>query len=110
MEDAKRPAVHVSGDHDLRPWFQIRAQDRVLGREAGSKHRAVRAAFEIGQHGFEPLPRRIVRPGVVEASVLARSDLLVRRRLKDGRDDRAGFRLGRLTGVNRTGRELHQVS
>ena len=64
---------------------------------------------------FERRPRRVLRPRVLVALVLAERLLDVGRGLVDRRDDRAGRRIGLLAGVNadraetRARRELHRV-
>ena len=63
------------------------------------------APFDRGDVRLERGARRVLRPRVLVALVLAELLLHVGRGLEDGRDDRAGAGIGRLSGVNADGRE-----
>src|SRR6202050_4033102 len=107
MQHPEGATVHIAWHDDLVAGLEVRREHRVFGGETRAKHRGARHALEVRQHGFQALPRRIRRPGVVEATMLPRPDLLIGRRLKDRRNDGAGFRLAGLPGVNGAGREIH---
>ena len=107
IQQPEGAAVDVERHDDLVVRPQIGVQHRVLGGEARREHRAVLDAFELGEHLFEPLARRIVGARVIEAQVDAGTLLLVGRRLVDRRDQRAGRRIARLRGMNGAGGEMH---
>ena len=107
VQHPERAAIDVVWDEDALTRQQVRLQDRVFGRQSRSEHGRVRRALEIREHRFETRARRVRRARVVEAAVLARSDLLVRGRLENGRDHRAGVRFGRLSGVNGACGKVH---
>src|SRR5688572_1517598 len=107
MQQPEGAAVHVDRRQDLVPVLEVRLENCMLRRQAGAKHRSVGAAFEVGEHGLEPLPRRIVRTCVVETPVLPGRDLLIGRGLEQRRNDGAGLRFAVLGGVDGACRELH---
>ncbi len=109
VQHAKRAAVHVARHDDLPARLEIRLKNGVFGREPGAEDRRMGGAFELGEHRLEPFARRVRCPRVVKSAMLPRPDLLIRRRLKNRRDDRAGLRLGRLARVNRLRCEIHRV-
>ena len=100
VEEAKRPAVEiVAGDH-----LVARRQQRQHGRrrrQARVEAEPEGPALQRRQVGLEREARRVLRARVLEAAVLARALLRVRRREEDRRHHRAGDRLGALTGVHR---------
>ena len=95
----------ISGD-DMVAFFE-HAEDGIGGRHPRGEAVRVLAAFERGQVRFEHGARRIFRPRVFEAFVLAQLRLHVRRRLKNRIGDRAGDRLRLLAGVDAIGGETH---
>ncbi len=103
-------AIHVHRHHDRVARLQVRLQNRILSRETRSEHRALRAAFEFGQHSLEALSRGIRRPRVVKALVLPGAFLLIGRCLKDGRHHRTGVWFGWLTRVDGLRGEMHCLS
>ena len=86
---------------------KIGVQHRMFGGEARREDRTVGNAFELGQDLFEPLARRIIGARIIEAQIDAGTLLLVGRGLIDRRDERAGCRVARLSGMNRAGCETH---
>ena len=110
VQNAVRAAVDVERDDDFVAGPQIRLENGVLGRQPRCECRRVFHAFQRRQHFFEPLPRGIVRARVAEAFVLPGRFLLVGGGLKNGSNQRPGFRLRRLAGVNRLRCEFHGVT
>src|SRR2546421_5609087 len=76
------------------------------GGESGSECKTACAAFEIGDALFVSKPGRIDRARIIVAFMFARTFLDVSRCCVNRRHDRAGGRIGLLTGVNRAGGEL----
>src|SRR5262249_28808560 len=106
-QQAVRPAVGVGRDDDVVAGAHHGAQDGVLGSHAAREREPVRGAFELGDAGLERGSGRVGAAGVLVAAVVPYGVLHGRRRQRDRRNDRAGRRVGLLTGVD--GARLERV-
>ena len=105
LEQSKGSAVGVVADHDVVAGLQAR-QDGVDRGHARGEGKGGRARFDGGEIPLERHARRILRAAVLEPLVrLAQAILHVGRSLVDRCDDRAGGRIGFLSGVNADGAE-----
>ena len=92
-------AVKIVAHHDVRAAVDRLERGRHRG-QTGGESPAARAAFEIGDATFVGAASRIDRARVVVALMPAGTFLDVGGGGVDRRHDRAGGRIGRLTGVN----------
>ena len=106
LEQPERPAIGVVGDDDVIAGLE-KGGNRGDSGHAGGEREGAAARLDGGEVGFERRPRRVLRPRVLVAFVLAKRVLDVGRGLKDRRDDGAGRRVGLLSGMNAQRREMH---
>ena len=109
VEEAERAAVHVLAGDDVIARLQ-HAEDGVRRRHPRGEAVRVFAAFERGEVRLEHGARRVLRPRVLEAFVLAELRLHVGRGLENRIGDGAGDRLRLLAGVDAIGGEAHVCS
>jgi hypothetical protein len=105
LEQAPGAAVEIVERDDVRAAVE-ELEHGGRRRHAGREREAVGARFERRHAALVGPPRRIVRARIVEPLVHAGAALHVGGSRVDGRDDRAGRGIGRLSGVNRERGEL----
>ena len=108
LEVAIRAAVRVVGDDDVIARGE-KGGDRRDGRHARGERERALAALNRRDVGFDGRARRVLRPRVLVALVLAEGILDVRGRLEDRGDDGAGRRIGLLAGVDATGGKARAI-
>ena len=104
LEQPVGAAVQVVACHDMRAGVE-RVEQRCHAGQPRCERKAARAAFEVGDARLQRGARRVARARVVVALVHAGTRLHVGRCRVDRRHDRAGRRIGFLSGVNRARRE-----
>jgi hypothetical protein len=106
VDQPERAAVGVVRDEDVVAGAQHRAEGRVGRAHAGREGAGVPAALQRGEALLQGRPGRVAGAGVlVPAPQAADAVLRVGGGRVDGRDHRAGGRVGFLTCVDCPGRE-----
>jgi hypothetical protein len=109
LEQPEGAAVGVVGHDDVIAGLQEGGDGVDRGHARRERERRP-PALDRGEVGLERAARRVLRPRVLVALVPAQLVLHVGRGLEDGRDDRAGARVGRLSGVDAHGVEARGVA
>ncbi len=107
VHQSERAAVRIARHDDVVARRAQRAQNAILGRQPARERQPARATLERRHAFLERGPRRVARPAVLPPVARAADGvLLVRRHLKDRRDDGPRACVGRLTRVNRARLEM----
>ncbi len=99
MEQPPGSAVQIARRDDMAAMIE-QFKDRRLRRQSRSESEAANAAFQIRHRRFEGGARRIARPRILPACVLAGRGLDESRGGEDRLDHRAGGGIGVLVAVN----------